>query len=466
VTADQVGTFLSSGNQLNATNCIFTAVTNLSGSAFSDCINYASGAGIYQTVGAGAYYLTQGSTNQSAGTTNIDTNLLADLETKTTCPPVTNFVGWLTNDYTFFPQAQRDNSGAAVDLGYHYDPLDYVVSTSISNATATVLPGTALATAGRNNCGIWLYSAANINCIGTATSPNYIVRYNTVQEVSNTNLETYHWRGSCDLTPSDGTSVSADFRFTEWSVLGGDSQFSAPTPTGSEPPIVFQDCQFYNGIANAVDCTIVSSNCLWQRIGLSLTSSANNVSNAFCNNLFLEGELYYQNANGSPNAFWSMLDNLFNQTAITKYATYSGDICSHNAYVTTSFGVLSPNNSPVVLTASPIFQVGTLGNYYYPTSETQLINAGSRSAAAAGLYHYTVLKNNTIEGNNTVSIGFHYVACSNGIPISTPGDGIPDYIADINGNGLVDPGEISWTNYMSSNGLTAASGLVVFTPMQ
>jgi hypothetical protein len=40
-----------------------------------------------------------------------------------------------------------------------------------------------------------------------------------------------------------------------------------------------------------------------------------------------------------------------------------------------------------------------------------------------------------------VDIGYHYVATdTNGIPLDSNGDGIPDYIEDANGNGL----EIGW----------------------
>jgi hypothetical protein len=52
------------------------------------------------------------------------------------------------------------------------------------------------------------------------------------------------------------------------------------------------------------------------------------------------------------------------------------------------------------------------------------------------------------------------------VSISTPGDTIPDYIADANGNGIADSGETSWTNYVSPNGLTAGNGLQVFTPLK
>ena len=62
-----------------------------------------------------------------------------------------------------------------------------------------------------------------------------------------------------------------------------------------------------------------------------------------------------------------------------------------------------------------------------------------------GLYHFTVTTNNVIEGTNTVSIGFHYVAVdANGNPLDTNEDGIPDYLEDANGNGVVDSGEINW----------------------
>jgi hypothetical protein len=43
-----------------------------------------NGAGIYQTVGAGSYYLADDSIYRGAGTTSIDPALLADLQTKTT----------------------------------------------------------------------------------------------------------------------------------------------------------------------------------------------------------------------------------------------------------------------------------------------------------------------------------------------------------------------------------------------
>src|SRR5262249_45948301 len=97
----------------------------------------------------------------------------------------------------------------------------------------------------------------------------------------------------------------------------------------------------------------------------------------------------------------------------------------------------------IVLTSSPAYQTGPLGNYYYPTNLV-LINAGSTTANLVGLYHYTTTTNQVKEANTTNDIGFHYVAVANGLPIDTDGDGLPDYLEDANGNGLVDSGETNW----------------------
>ena len=142
VTADQVGTVMTSDNTGSAVNSLFTSVTN-NGLSLSHCSTSASSNGVYQTVGAGAYYLAAGSTNRGTGTSSINSGVLADLETLTTYPPVVVPAGWFTNDYTFIPQAQLDTD--TPDLGYHYFPIDYAVNMAVSNATVTVLPGTVLA---------------------------------------------------------------------------------------------------------------------------------------------------------------------------------------------------------------------------------------------------------------------------------------------------------------------------------
>ena len=432
-------------SEMYFTNCLFAQVTNIYSVPTSTFINstyfLSNDFGVFQTNGGGGHYLSD-NTYRNVGTTNIGPGQLADLQTKTTYPPIIVPFGWFTNDYTFFPQAQRDNSGSAVAIGYHYDPLDYVIDIAVSNATATILPGTALA-AGGPDYGVWLYSAATFNCAGTATSPNYMVRYNTVQEQCNTNWETTGWAGSFYANPADATVGTANFRFTKWSVLGGeDAQFDAEN--GTMAPVGFQDCQFYGGTIYNVGATFLSTNCLFQQVSTDFEDGGNVVSNSFYNNLFLGAEMFLYHGVGGGNGIWTFRDNLFDQTSLSASWGLTVDISSNNAYITTNFGTVLPTNSgDVILSNSPAYETGTLGQYYYPTNQTNLIHAGSRSARAAGLYSYSVITN-AIEGTNTVSIGFHYVATTNGVPYDSNGDGIPDYLEDSNGNGLVDSGEIAW----------------------
>lgn len=92
------------------------------------------------------------------------------------------------------------------------------------------------------------------------------------------------------------------------------------------------------------------------------------------------------------------------------------------------------------------FASGPLGDYYH--GSTNLVDRGSlTNAALAGLYHHTTRTNQTKEANTRLDIGFHYVACdANGFPVDTDGDGLPDYLEDTNGNGVVGSGETDWQN--------------------
>ncbi len=302
------------------------------------------------------------------------------------------------------------------------------------------------------NAGIYLLSGS-INCTGTPLSPIFIVRYNTVQEQSTTNWEAGSWNGSLQYGPTTSL-VTANFRFTEWSVLASDWQIYAGLYGGTAPSL--QDCQMYSGTLYGDNQSICSSNCLYDRVTFYLeVLGSYSGSNVFCNNFFWAGQYYVINYASMP---WGMArDNLFDQTLVAQYGPV--DICSNNAYVTTNFGYLTPTNNLVVLTNSPAYQTGTLGGYYYPFDQTNLIFQGSQLASAAGLYHYTVTTNNTIDGTNMVSIGFHYVACSNGVPLDTTGDGLPDYVKDGNGDGVYDAGDLAnwlspfniydaWSNYL------------------
>lgn len=159
------------------------------------------------------------------------------------------------------------------------------------------------------------------------------------------------------------------------------------------------------------------------------------------NNLFFWGSIKVADYTGTGT--WTARDNLFDHTSNLNY--WESVLNSNNGY--TGATALSGSSGGDVLSVVPDYLTGTLGNSYYPTTGTnlaRLINAGSRSAAAAQLYHHTVKTNNVKEGveaPSTVDIGFHSVACANGVPIDSDADGLADYFEDANGNGQVDTNE-------------------------
>jgi hypothetical protein len=475
VTADTITNFCDpyywSGGGGGFTNSILTAcdASILTNFVLDHTLTNASGSSIYQAVGAASYYLVSGSPYTNAGTTNIDPALLADLTNLTTYPP-TVVSGFITNDVTYGPTVPR-NTGLP-DYGYHYDPIDVAVVAEVNGATVTILPGTVLANyGGVGYYGLWLYTNATFDCQGTASSPDYLVCYNTVQEQSANSwplipIERSGTYGPFLFMPDEvgNAPATANFRFTYWMVLGNGEQLVADQGDNAET-IGLQDCRFYGGSIDDYEPPFNVTNSLFQRVLWYVAQNAGGATetNFFGNNLCVGGEFSLQESAYGP---WTLQNNLFDQTSIP-YQAQSGDVTGYNAYVT-NFGLLtaSPNTGDVILTNSPAYQTGTLGVNYYPTN-LPLINVGSESAAAAGLYHYTVTTNNIIEGTNTVSIGFHYVATdAYGNPLNTAGGSLPDYLADSNGDGVYDAGDpYNWL-VNPFNGLTYSSGLQVFTPLK
>jgi hypothetical protein len=431
------------------TNSIFTAVASDTNFFFDHSHVASSGSGIYQTLGAAGYYLSSGSPYQGAGTTNIDAQTLADLATMTTYYPFA--VGQIISntDVTYRPVVPR-NTGVP-DLGYHYDPIDVAITADVINSAITVLPGTVLATIGGPGIyGICLNTGSTMSCQGTPTSPNYIVYYNTVQEQSNTNWP-YLPTGStgapavCIYNAENPDPSSLYCRFTIWSQLAGGTHFYASSPSLSGS-LGMRDCQFFGGIFTNNVPTACITNCLFQRVAVSIGDQAAGTAatDVFNNNLMVGGTFALQELN-SGDGPWNFQNNLFDHSIIPSPARTT-DLCKNNAYVTTNSGALtSPTNTgDQVLGASPAYQTGALGQNYYPTN-LSLIHAGSMTAPSAGLYHYTDTTNNLSESTNIVSIGFHYVALgTNNLPLDYNGDGIPNYLQDANGNGAVDSGEIDW----------------------
>ena len=430
---------------------------------------------IFQTVGAGYHYLAQHSVYRNAGATNINPALAADLKKRTTYPPLD-----LTNDFTvsttLAPQAQRDTD--TPDLGYHYDPLDYCWTTlNLTNATVTLTNGVAVGIYGE--VGIAMQSGGNFVSEGAPKVLNRLVRYNAVQEqpvLWGTNFQRlfrFHWS---TVTPL------ARLRFTDLPMLAG-----PPVPRMiwnggyNSATLSFSDCLlrgaalFVYNPDPAMTVTVALTNNFADRVHFNITQGYTNtvypVSFYLRNNLFLNGtvELSYFNTNSSV---WGIYDNLFDTVALTVTNNLGNPnispLNSNNGYHNTQ-SLAASGAGDVTLTTMD-YQPGPLGNYYYPTNGTNLfllVNAGSRAADVAGLYHFTTTTNQAKEAATTVDIGFHYVAVDgSSIPADTDGDGFQDYWQDRNGNGAYDSSldETDWQT--SNNGTGGGPGLQTFTPLK
>src|SRR5207247_3566698 len=132
---------------LAVTNSHFVRISSSDSYTGSWNATNSSASTTFQTIGAASHYLTANSPYRNAGTTNISASLLADLKKLTTYPPVV-----LTNDIsvstTLSPQAQRDTD--AVDLGYHYWPLDWCWKILNLTSSLTLTNGVAVAIYGTN----------------------------------------------------------------------------------------------------------------------------------------------------------------------------------------------------------------------------------------------------------------------------------------------------------------------------
>jgi hypothetical protein len=458
---------------LNLTNSIIRGTIGGGATLNTNAVVINPSGPLFQTAGSGSYYLTNGSVYRNAGTTNFTLALLTEIKTKTTYPPILYSNISFSVSTNLGVQAQRDTD--TPDFGYHYDPLDYLLLSPVIQASMTITSGVAL---GFSGAGFDFTYGGQFTSQGHADNLSRLVWYNTVQEQA-----TWGSSGGAMIYPS---FANVQCRFTEFSRLGGssgtgdyflDSYDSAGTYS-------FRDCQFLAGefrISSMTseeqggeDLTLTFTNCVFERTAFAWKTKGYTLTVFGFNNLFRAGVMSFDydvpgfdpsEGNSLPMGFL-FRDNLFDKTRFFEtnevFGVASLDI-GYSGYVTNQDRIDFFHD--VVITDSPTYQKSALGNYYLPTNST-LLNVGSRNANVAGLYHYTTQTNQVKETNSTVDIGFHYVAVdSNGNPIDTDGDGVPDYLEDANGNGLVDGSEVNWL-LNGFNGLSSGNELQVFTPLK
>jgi hypothetical protein len=236
----------------------------------------------------------------------------------------------------------------------------------------------------------------------------------------------------------------ARFRFTEFPLLAADSLFALTANSGSSAGVVVQDCQIKGGAIQHADPhsegRSIWCNNLFEGVTLACPSPPKG-GLWFWNNTFLQGRFLLA---GLPGSCW-FRDNFFDGTVLVQDVAADHDF---NAYRAGASRWDPPAAHDQVLPSmAPLegYQPGSLGPYYVPSTGSPLsalFNAGSRSAAQAGLYHHTIQHPDLPEFDSTVDMGFHYVAglpgLTHALPKDTDQDGLADYEEDLNGNGLFD----------------------------
>jgi hypothetical protein len=445
-TFDVCNTLTSGGtnNVLNLTNSILAAVTNLGDfrTNFGFVSRESSATGVFQTVGAGAHYLTDGdsNTNRNSGTTNIPVSLLANLMRRTTFPPkvVTNtLISSSTNLQIMAPRCTN-----APDRGYHYAPLDYVYGSNVlSNATVTLPPGVALGTftPGSNTFGLFMVNGAKMVGDGQPLNLARITRYNLVQEQANT-----AWIATnAGASIRSVTNTTLTLQWTESSAPAAAAQFSLDGSNRID--FAFRNCELGGGKFSSYRQQCSFTNCLIEGVTSYFEDPYFSVTNCWFNNTFFYGKATFNNATRQ----WDVFNNAFYNTA--DLGSDSGLNHGWNAYLPGQPLVSGWSSNSVITNFS--FAAGPLGNYYL--GDSFLVNRGTNSATNFGLYHFTTSVDQTKETNSTVDIGFHAIALnSDGSYIDTDDDGLPDWFEDKNGNGTVETNapnnETNWQNWSTA----------------
>lgn len=463
VTADNAGTFFDDvfTATLTLTNSLLASVSSL-GSPFTSmfCQTNTSDLGMFQTAGAGNFYLVVGSPYRDVGTTNIDPALLSDLQSLTTYPPVIFNTNTYAANTTLYPQAQRDYD--TPDLGYHYAPIDYLGTYVVTNATLMLTNGVALGQTNANM--IWLQDGGRLVSQGTPNQHNYMAFYTLVQEQP-TNLfgSNPSAAGSSPIYINHATQTNNPTIFIRFTSICSPNSVDFTFGSGTDYAMV--------NLFTMKDSEVYAAGGQW-----SMTPASTNTI-ILGNDLFQYSQLFYVGG-GTVSAY----NNLF--TGIDSYFEFDNgtlqnnafDVCNQGVYLAgtlsnTAYLNMNTNNigQPILshdIVTNLTWVTGPLGSFYQATS-SPLLNKGSTTADQLGLYHYTVTTNEVTETNSTVDIGYHYVALgANGLPLDSNGDGIPDYLEDSNGNGIYNITDLAnWlgTANPDTNGIVA---LQVYTPLR
>jgi hypothetical protein len=425
------------------TNSLIYSVTNYGPfSWLTNQVAVVGGSSPFTNVGSGWHYLPTNSPYLNVGTTNISASLRQDFAQTTTQRPEI-FTNTVNTNITLAARGIWDTNQP--DLGYHYWVIDYAAGAcTVTNATLTLTNGVTFGTFDLQ--GLGLVDGSRLVSEGSPKKLNRFVRYSAVQEGPGS------WGASsatlATINPYIyGTNAATvKYRFTEFNALNGDWHFYTGYNNANNWRIAdldIRDCFFYGGYC------------------LLAPGPQTNTNFRLINNLFVRTKIEYKYdsittilnntfSGGAIGVYFNTLTNLLLRDCAlidcktTRFFVSAGLSNDHNAYINQTNYFVSTGTGDILTNIA--FVAGPLGNYCQ-TSNSPLINAGSQSATNVGLYHYTTTTNQIRETNSIVDMGFHYVALDvQGNPIDTDGDGIPDYLEDVNGNGIADAGETDWKN--------------------
>lgn len=417
--------FTGSFNQLYLTNSLVVDTSNVGG-FFGHAVAVGGSQGVFETVLAGAHYLSAGSTFRDAGTGQIHPDLAADLAGMTTYAPLL-----LTNGFAvktvLQPLVPRDADQP--DLGYHYPVLDYVWTLLTANNVELVLTN-GVAVAGYGPRLLTLSGTGKLTSVGLPQQLNRLVTYNAVQEQPQT------WITNATYTAINGGNIA--LRFTDASFMAASTGGRYLVPGGA-----------FNHTINIQDSSLRGAYWYFYNYsGGGLYFAGINLRNTLLDRCFLHLEQGYA---GTPYYLpltihnclfsrttvewlrsttyygsWNIHDNLFdNATLSVWYFTPSDpiNVAGYNGFINTSNPLGGSGNKTGL---DRDFVKGPLGDYYYPAtgganSLATLVNAdNTRTAGVLGLFHHGTTADQAKDTGN-LDIGFHYMALQKSLASSAFG---------------------------------------------
>ncbi len=455
VTAHNVTNFLgNTTGTINLTNCVFSAVNSwqCSTTGTNASVFLSDDSGVFQAVGGGLHYLAQDSPYRDAGSTNLPSDLLELLNRKTSYPPLVYSNATINADLVLGPVVQRDTNQK--DLGYLYDPLDYVFGGTHAYGNITFSPGTAVGwfrtSSGWTHAGhgIHIGDQKTVKFDGRGDAPCHWVRSTTVQEGLN-GLWTGGY-GPGGITgwawPDINNAPQLQGRFLRTSMLAGDGNHWRDD--NGRLMVHVTDSEFLSGGMGGYVSSYFMTNCLFHRTFFGLAGGNTGVSVDIRSSTFIGERFYISRSYAVP---VSVRDCAFDCTTfpVTDSYAYNTSVTDYdyNAFISGQPILTNSGANIVLVTGSFDWQQSWLGNFYLPAGSS-LIDAGSvDDASSVGMYHYTTLADQTKEGASRLDIGYHYLATDGyGNLLDTDGDGVADYWEDFNGNGVVNSGETDWNS--------------------